>query len=109
MEIRVEHLEIAENLKEVIGTKMFKYLGLTIDKNETTDEEIKSRLSQIRTCIKQLNLVLRDQLRDHQGHMSKICKTMVKSIMTYVEKNSVINKINNRQSTKRREKEMMNM
>ena len=50
-------LEVDENVK-IRGTDKFKYLGFTLSKQGTTEEEIKSRLGQTRTGIRQLHLSL---------------------------------------------------
>lgn len=89
-EEEVKDLEIGEN-QNIKGTSKFKYLGFVISKNATTEEEIKSRLGQTRTSIRQLNSLLWNR------HITKTTKkriyeSIVQSIMTYGAENWVINK-----------------
>lgn len=91
-EERPETLEIDEDTK-IRETDRFKYLGSIITKQGTSEEDIKARLGQARTCIKQLNSVLWDK------HITKSTKiriysTIVESIMTYGAETWVINKRN---------------
>lgn len=88
----VKNLEVDENLK-IKGKDKFKNLGFVISKMGTTQEEIKSRLGQRRTCIKQLHPIL------WNTHITKNTKrrihdTIVRRIMTYGAENLVVNKIN---------------
>ena len=53
-------LEVDENVK-IRGKYKFKYLGFTPSKQGTTEEEIKSRLLQNRTGIRQLHSVIWDK------------------------------------------------
>lgn len=96
---KTEYLTTEESLEDLIvddevqilGANKFKYLGFTITKTATTEDEIKSRLGQARTCIKQLHpIIWNTHITKNTKH--KIYNTMVRSIMTYGAEIWVVNK-----------------
>ena len=85
-------LEVDGNVK-IRGTDKFKYLGFTLSKQGTTEEEIKNRLEQTRTGIRQLHSVIWDK-NVRKSTKKMIYQTIVHSIMTYAAEVWVINKKN---------------
>ncbi|XP_039291037.1 uncharacterized protein LOC120352822 [Nilaparvata lugens] len=88
--------EVTQNLKvdddvEIKGTDKFKYLVYTITQNGGTDEEIKRRLGQTRSCIRQLHTIIWSK-SIHRKTKQMIFLTIVRSIMTYGAEVWVTNK-----------------
>lgn len=65
-EENVEDLAIEENL-EILGVDKFKYFGFTITKDATTEMEMKNRLGQTRTCIKQLHPIIHPHYQKYKN------------------------------------------
>lgn len=87
-------LQIEDHL-EIKGTNNFKYLGFTLSKNATTEEDINVRLGQTRSCIQQLHSVIWDR-NIRKKTKTLIYETIIQSIMTYAAEVWVINKNNQR-------------
>lgn len=76
-----QDLEIDEDTV-IKGCDKFKYLGFLITKKGTTEDEIASRLGQTRAAIRQLNPILWSK-RITNKNKTRICDTIIRSIMTY--------------------------
>ena len=89
-EDNIKNLTLSDGM-EITGTDKFKYLGFTMTKNGSTEEEIKNRLGQTRACIRQLHTIIWNKnIRNETKRM--IYHTIVQSIMTYAAEVWVINK-----------------
>lgn len=84
---------IIDESTTIKAVKKFKYLGYTLTKNTSTEEEIKNRLGQTRNRIRQLHPIIWDKDITRNTKV-KIYNTMVQSIMTYAAEHWIINKRN---------------